>query len=193
MNNAILISIRPKWVAKILNGEKTLEIRKTAPKCKLPIDVYVYCTKGDYLHHNKNGWFVFDMPTTFIAKEDFVTVKEQKPFNGKVVAKFTLKKVEEILALPTEIGCSYQTVTLPFKFLMKKSCVNSEGFNHYLKCKNGYGWHISDLEIFEEPKELDQFEYLNQSGIRYVGQRELNGQKNKKHPPQSWCYVEAKE
>ena len=42
---SILISIKPKWVAKILNGEKTIEIRKTMPKCDLPIDVYIYCTK----------------------------------------------------------------------------------------------------------------------------------------------------
>ena len=41
-----MISIKPKWVAKILNGEKTIEIRKTMPKCDLPIDVYIYCTWG---------------------------------------------------------------------------------------------------------------------------------------------------
>ena len=42
---SILISIKPKWVAKILNGEKTIEMRKTMPKSDLPIDVYIYCTK----------------------------------------------------------------------------------------------------------------------------------------------------
>ena len=30
--NRILMSINPKWLAKILNGEKTIEVRKTAPK-----------------------------------------------------------------------------------------------------------------------------------------------------------------
>ena len=44
MSKAILISIKPKYVAKILNGEKTIEIRKTMPK-DLPIDVYIYCPK----------------------------------------------------------------------------------------------------------------------------------------------------
>lgn len=28
----IIISIKPEWVCKILNGEKTIEVRKTAPK-----------------------------------------------------------------------------------------------------------------------------------------------------------------
>ena len=29
MSKAVLISIRPEWVEKILSGEKTLEVRKT--------------------------------------------------------------------------------------------------------------------------------------------------------------------
>lgn len=31
-NRCVIVSIRPKWVAKILNREKTVEIRKTSPK-----------------------------------------------------------------------------------------------------------------------------------------------------------------
>lgn len=68
---AILISINPKWVEKILNGEKTIEIRKTLPKCDLPIDVYVYCGKAK---------------TTF--EKTLVRYRDEK-----VVAKFTLNKV----------------------------------------------------------------------------------------------------
>lgn len=33
---SIMISIKPEWVKKILNGDKTIEIRKTMPKCELP-------------------------------------------------------------------------------------------------------------------------------------------------------------
>lgn len=29
---AVLISIRPKWCEKIVNGKKTIEVRKTRPK-----------------------------------------------------------------------------------------------------------------------------------------------------------------
>ena len=43
---SILISIKPQYVADILNGYKTIEIRKTKPKCELPCKVYIYCTKG---------------------------------------------------------------------------------------------------------------------------------------------------
>lgn len=40
---AVLISIQPKWVEKIANGKKTIEVRKTAPK-QVPFKAYIYCT-----------------------------------------------------------------------------------------------------------------------------------------------------
>lgn len=33
---AVLISIRPKWCEKIINGQKTIEVRKTRPKMDTP-------------------------------------------------------------------------------------------------------------------------------------------------------------
>ena len=47
MAKAVLISIRPDWVEKILSGEKTLEVRKTRPKLEAPFKVYIYCTAGN--------------------------------------------------------------------------------------------------------------------------------------------------
>ncbi len=47
---SVLISIQPKWVEKIANGEKTIEVRKTAPKCGLPFKAYIYCTKSIRAH-----------------------------------------------------------------------------------------------------------------------------------------------
>lgn len=44
MSKAVLISIRPEWVEKILNGEKTLEVRKNRPNMETPFKVYIYCT-----------------------------------------------------------------------------------------------------------------------------------------------------
>ena len=51
---AVMISIQPKWVEKIANGEKTIEVRKSRPKIDTPFKCYIYCTigngvKGDYL------------------------------------------------------------------------------------------------------------------------------------------------
>ena len=42
---ALLLSVRPEHAIKILNGEKTLELRKGVPK-GFEGWVYVYVTKG---------------------------------------------------------------------------------------------------------------------------------------------------
>ena len=44
---SVLISIRPQWCEKIASGEKTIEVRKTAPK-KVPFKCYIYMTQGTY-------------------------------------------------------------------------------------------------------------------------------------------------
>ena len=46
MAKAVLISIRPEWVEKILSGEKTLEVRKTRPNMGTLFKCYIYCTNS---------------------------------------------------------------------------------------------------------------------------------------------------
>ena len=169
---SILISIRPKWVAEILKREKTIEIRKTAPKCELPIDVYIYCTKGDYIGNLSNRYV------------------------GKVVSKFTLRETSEIEnEMRTDLDDSkypsYSTAEMSERELLENASLTAWEINEYLRRKKGYAWHISDLVIFDEPKELDGFDYLNPGGIRYIGQRSINGLP--KRAPMSWCYAEEKE
>ena len=43
---AVLMSIKPKWCELIFSGEKTVEVRKTAPKLEPPFKVYVYESIG---------------------------------------------------------------------------------------------------------------------------------------------------
>lgn len=145
---AIMISIKPKWVAKILNGEKTIEIRKTMPKCELPIDVYIYCTKEEKLFD--------DYPN--VANGRFRHNKVYRGSNnisGYVVAKFTLNKVEEMR--PFFHWC-----------IEKKTCLTRDEVLDYLDSKDKfvgnpkrqgkvYAIHISNLEIFDRPRELRSF------------------------------------
>ena len=137
---SILISIKPKWVAKILNGEKTIEIRKTMPKCELPIDVYIYCTKENKAINCGN-----DESLLFSAIQALNSL-------GKVVAKFTLNKVEEIKEIETIYG--YKR---PLAEYLKESCLSFGELEKYLNCGVGYAWHISNLVIFDKPKELGEF------------------------------------
>ena len=134
---AMLISIKPEYVAKILNGEKTIEIRKNKPRVQLPIDVYIYCTKTHY-----HGYI-------------------SKKYAGKVVAKFTLNNVEELTFLEglySLLDRGYCTDTLDNAQVEIKSCVPQEKIIDYLYSKGkGSAWHIDNLKIFE-PKSLSVFD-----------------------------------
>ena len=53
----------------------------------------------------------------------------------------------------------------------------------YADLKDLYGWHISNLKIYDKPRELRAFTGLLNTRF---GVRPVEAQR----PPQSWCYVE---
>ena len=193
---AILISIKPKWVAKILNREKTIEIRKTCPQVfkqlkpydGCSIDVYIYCTKDKpYLAHATE---LFTGKYGCISNDE--VSYEEHNLNGKVIAKFTLNKVEEIR---TNLAMRFFTESSNEKELLEKSCLNSDQLFWYLapqelkvKCC-GYAWHISNLVIFDKPKELSEFR--NRKLIGYGMTCNYYSAKPLTKAPQSWQFVES--
>ena len=74
----------------------------------------------------------------------------------------------------------------------------------YAKGKEAYGWHISDLVIYDEPKNLNDFhkvcEYKEKYGktrCKRCGWLDFqehcnNIYLNFNRPPQSWCYAEVR-
>ncbi len=168
----ILISIKPKYVAEILNHRKTLEIRKTAPKCELPCEVYIYCTNGR------------EVTKPSKTNTQYEKIKSYSPKKGCVCAKFTLNKVHEInkdLVGDEEYESYkeryYESREIKEAELLKLSCLDYLDLRFYLdphdypkRGKVGYAWHIDNLVPFDEPKELKEF------GV--------------KRSPQSWCYVD---
>ena len=177
----ILISIKPEWVSKILNREKTIEIRKTMPNCDLPIDVYIYCTKNGGAYGKTKNQVYTEM-------------------NGKVVAKFTLNKVEEVKPLKHKpsLFCPYDwlycIVNDSPNNLKEKSCLGFNELHAYFQGKNGYAWHIDNLVIFDKPKELSEF-YDCQIGWNNCIPHNCNRCACSKpliKAPQSYSYVEVK-
>ncbi len=158
----IMISIQPQWVEKILNGEKTIEIRKTMPKCELPVKVYIYCTNGKMLHDMKNQdyWDGKRFAMADIKSNDIMS--SSTPFaNRKVVAEFTLNKVDTIeINDPYIVRNGEQEDWWWFK---KNACLDSEqimnyiGYGNEYKYSKGYAWHIDDLKIYDTPKRLIEF------------------------------------
>lgn len=61
------------------------------------------------------------------------------------------------------------------------------------KWKTLYGWHISDLVIYDKPKELSEFHKAGytetKESVSWLTREEENSWQIKR-PPQSWSYVE---
>lgn len=63
----------------------------------------------------------------------------------------------------------------------------------------GYGWHISNLKIYDTPRELSEFrracknDWYCESCAMYREHEEIcgNASLRLRRPPQSWCYVEG--
>lgn len=195
---AVLISIQPKWVEKIANGKKTIEVRKTAPK-QVPFKCYIYCTKGDNLWLTQKGVKSKTELTGYLM-------------NGKVIGEFVCDKVFLLRPYTYDGGSAdrerrkfIQTFEGSSKEneILAATCLTQDEMFDYIGAGNyGYGWHISDLKIYDKPKELSEFEHpCTYKGICYSCKRfRPNGiplpapygfcETKITRAPQGWQYVE---
>lgn len=180
---AIMISTRPEWVFKILDKEKTLEVRTTCPKewkdylsgkTKIkpqPMKGYIYCTKGKKLYKCVSNF-------------------DKDLLNGKVVAEFQCNEIEVIKSIREKRnGASYQYHKLDYRIL-KQSCLTEEQILNYTNGNDLYGWHIDNLKIYDTPKELSEFSTILH---RIKGKQYRLTSHLLQRPPQSWFYVKELE
>lgn len=133
---AVLISIRPKWCEKIINGRKTIEVRKTRPKMDTPFKCYIY-----------------------------------KCGNGKVIGEFLCDQIIE----DRTYGHNEE--------FYRAACMSAYDAAAYAMQSPMYGWHISDLRVYDHPRDLWEF-----TGLRITKDGfELSLITRQ---PQSWRYVE---
>ena len=198
-----MISIRPKWCEKIVNGDKTIEVRKTRPKMDTPFKCYIYCTKDKHLAFMQNRF-----GTKLIACMDAETAIPVGGAvgNGKIIGEFTCDRIYE-LETKAHGGSYYvkdedQPTT---NFVARQSCLDLKDMHDYLHAQKGYGWHITDLRIYDAPRELSEFwrscpEYSelstncllceNVCGDSDETDCNTDGRIYLHRAPQSWCYVE---
>ena len=185
MSKAVMLSIRPKWYEKIINGNKTIEVRKTRPKMNTPFKCYIYCTL-----QGCNEFFRVDLGGD-VAKWNRGKWADRK---GKVIGEFTCDRIYEIRkrGIPENFDYCYLSLNewgnddIETEIrAISASCVSKEELNAYgAKAPLLYGWHISDLRIYDETRELSEF-----TGLRNT--RFGAAPYDIKRAPQSWCYVEA--
>ena len=161
---AVMLSIKPQWCELIANGKKTIEVRKTKPKIETPFKCYIYCSKtGIFLEQSK----------TNPALQKNVIDK----YGGKVIGEFVC---DDILSI--EVCKNGDVLNYHFSFRVL-SCLSKDEICNYIGKGNiGYGWHISDLVIYDKPKELSEF---NHCGTNYHSNPKIISQ-----PPHGWCYAE---
>lgn len=184
MSKAVMLSIRPKWCEKIIDGDKTIEVRKTRPKLETPFKCYIYCTaeRAGY-----DALWVLDAPTrekySFMAVSAYLeNPNGASKGNGKVIGEFTCDRIYELAPLnhaPDDAE--------------KQACLTREEIVNYLK-GTGYGWNISNLKIYDKPRELSEFERpyeCNECDAKWATECNACHEEGKiKRAPQSWCYVE---
>lgn len=172
---AVLISIQPKWCELIASGKKTIEVRKTAPKSKTPFKVYIYCTHGDSLNYLITSYFS-NANKFWVDNNAFGSNVARA--NGKVIGEFVCDKVTEIKS-DTVYSKVFGGFDVRFNFDKYAACLTEKQIFDYLADGKGYAWHISNLKIYDKPKELSEF-----SKYGFGEPVPL------KRPPQSWMYVE---
>jgi predicted transcriptional regulator len=183
MSKAVMLSIRPKWVEKIANGEKTIEVRKTKPKLDTPFKCYIYCTL-----QGCNEFFRVDLGRD-VAKWNRGKWADRK---GNVIGEFICDRI-----FPVNVFDNGSIQNWLFEH-MERSCLAYEELAGYIgNGKTGHGWHISGLLIYDQPKGLSEFQRATDPCVFCMERiaRECTDCKkfggNIKRPPQSWCYVEA--
>lgn len=183
---SVLIAIRPQWAEKIVSGEKTIEVRKTAPK-EVPFKCYIYETKGQYVKfthgaHTKYGYG-----------------------RGKVIGEFICDRIEMVNA-----KCSNYGIDLFYHDCLTNGCLTEREIEKYFNVPedrdlramkgNGYVWNISDLKIYDKPKELSEFRkpcpygdlpcWICPSCDKDENDNLIQCFNTVSRPPQSWQYIE---
>lgn len=154
---AVLISIRPKWCEKIISGEKTIEVRKTRPKLLPQFKCYIYRSVQDGVI----GEFVCDDIFERIVRVGAIC----EP------SKYCI--------------CDWNMDCTPLDTLLADACLTKDELEKYLDGGVGYGWHISNLRIYDHPRDLWEF-----TGLRETKYGLAPGLITR--PPQSWRYVEVR-
>ena len=200
---AVLISIQPKWCVKIASGEKTVEVRKTKPKIATPFKVYIYCTlppREEMFRHGgiceyanelirlQSGEVVYDYGMRLCCDPEGRPYTSDNFLCRKIIGEFICDRIFPINVFNNGTIQNWNCNEL------EKSCVPYDDIVMYIgNNRSGYGWHISDLVIYDKPKELSEFSRPESSYDNAFGWA-FEDRENRipiTRPPQSWCYAEV--
>lgn len=197
---SVLISIQPYYVFLIIARlmgwdivqEKTLEVRKDFPKAPSWNKITnIYCSKNRKSFNR--------IPVQYQSLMEKLL--------GKVIGEFVCDKIYDITT-PKDYFSEYlffahhgnspeESQDLDANKLLEETCLSMQDMIDYASGKTLYGWRISDLKIYDTPKELREFRGLCKYEDRdccacpYYDYDKMDcAGRTIKRPPQSWFYVE---
>ena len=161
---AVMISIQPKWVEEIARGRKLWDIRKGKPKSEVPFKCYIYCTKTK---KGLSNTYSVGYMTALIGRGkvigDFVCDKVDT-FESEFWDDDTYESIGEVWydedgERNVSIFVDNGDVDYKRNKLCRESCLSWEELRRYIGTgfKTFYAWHISDLKIYDKPKEIGEF------------------------------------
>lgn len=220
---AILASIQPQPCQNIASLKKQWEIRKTKPKLEVPFKVYIYCTQLST--NNPISSIAYENPkgNLYYGRKHFLSF-----FTSKVIGEFICDRIEEFESEfyndDTVMNAIYRIIRdedNPEEYeiaetasneddsekfwICRESCLSFNEIKEYIGYdkpeKTFYGWHISQLKMYDKPKEINAFFKVCKQDLRRSAFDKdfcLSCPKQKgdtctntlTRPPQSWCYVE---
>ena len=134
MNKCVITSVSPEECNSILCGLQTMLVRKNRPKIETPFKSYIYMTA------TKERCRLWEYMTAYINSKG-----EMLNGSQKVIGSFVCDEIiEDERGENADVFSKYALLSLDEQ---KKYGVN----------KPLYGWHISDLKIYDKPRELKEF------------------------------------
>lgn len=178
----ILLSVRPQYLAQILNGDKKKEVRKIFPDFKGV--VHLYCTKGPkhlvYFKSINKYAAINDKTFKSSPKEDL---------NGKVVGKFICDDVQTIKLNDMPYMIQEQELII-------KSKLSHDKLKEYANGKSLKVISISDVVTYAKPLEITDYplpcrvDNCNNCS-RYIGGGKRIYCNQLMQAPQNYCWVKG--
>lgn len=193
---AVLVAFSPEECEKIFRGEKTVDVRKVAPKLKTPYTVYAYQTK------NRCGAKIINDCLNSVYG------------GGKVVGEFVCDENEWFAVGSLRCDEIEELACLSYKEMIEYFYKPEELDGKTVKA--GTALHITKPKRYDKPKELSEFSrygykkiehkgsgyvFCDNTQCRYCEPDEViaglyrppvcrKGGCKITRPPQSFCYVE---
>lgn len=171
-------------------AKKTIEVRKSAPK-EVPFKAYIYCTSQKF-----DGEILLTVDKKIERRYRHCRDNGDIPLAGKVIGEFVCDKVYLIKNQGSRFSVADEEQSVTNE-IARQSCLDYDDMVGYLGNKDGYGLYITDLKIYDKPKELSEF-YIpcEKKNCRMCdAEREYDvcafeRKKPIERPPQSYMFVE---